>query len=210
MNTPELHSVLVPATAPGSRRLMIVLHGLGDSLEGYRFLPHALRIPELNYLLVNAPDHYFGGYSWYSYPHSAESGPEIRRSCSLLSRLLDAQREKGFPSTDTYLFGFSQGCLITLETGARYPHKLAGCIGVSGYAHDVDEMLKEQSPVAKQQRFLLTHGTLDDVVPHARTAQQAEQLRTAGFNVTWKTFAKPHTIIDAEFPLYREFITARK
>ena len=35
---------------------MIVLHGLGDSMEGYRWLPEALQLPWLNYLLVNAPD----------------------------------------------------------------------------------------------------------------------------------------------------------
>ena len=146
MNSPaaeKLHSVLIPAAKPDSRRLMVVLHGLGDSLEGYRFLPHGLRINDLNYLLVNAPDHYYGGYSWYSYPHSAASGPEIARSRGLLFKLLDEQRDQGFRSEDTYLFGFSQGCLMTLETGMRYPHQLGGCIGVSGYAHDVDDLVIE-------------------------------------------------------------------
>ena len=45
-------------------RLLLVMHGLGDSLEGYRFLPELLKIPGLHYLLVNAPDSYFTGYSW--------------------------------------------------------------------------------------------------------------------------------------------------
>ena len=209
MTDTDLHSVLVPASQSGSRRLMVVLHGLGDSLEGFRFLPHALQIPDLNYLLVNAPDHYFGGYSWYSYPHSNASGPEIARSRKLLFKLLDTQRDKGFKSEDTFVFGFSQGCLMTLETGMRYPHRLAGCIGVSGYAHDVEDLLKEQSPVAKQQRFLLTHGTMDDVVPHARTGKQVQLLHEAGIHAQWKTFPKPHTIVDAEFPLFRDFIAGK-
>ena len=33
-----------------------MLHGLGDSIEGYRWMPEALDLPWLNYLLVNAPD----------------------------------------------------------------------------------------------------------------------------------------------------------
>ena len=53
-----LTTELMPAAQRDSRRLMVVLHGLGDSMEGYRWLPSALRLPWLNYLLVNAPDEY--------------------------------------------------------------------------------------------------------------------------------------------------------
>ena len=47
---------LIPSANPASRRLVVVLHGLGDSMAGWRWLPEAMRLPELNYLLVNAPD----------------------------------------------------------------------------------------------------------------------------------------------------------
>ena len=43
----------------------------------------------------------------------------------------DAQREAGFPTEQTILFGFSQGCLMVLEAGLRYPHRFAGVIGIS-------------------------------------------------------------------------------
>src|SRR3954464_8869792 len=102
---------------------MVVLHGLGDSMEGYRDVPNWLRIPWLNYLLVNAPDPYFGGYSWYDF--AGDPAPGVQRSRNLLTAVLDAQR-KTFPSDQTIVFGFSQGCLMTLETGLRYPQKLAG------------------------------------------------------------------------------------
>ena len=59
-----LDSELIPAREK-SNRLLIMLHGLGDSIAGYRWMPEALDLPWLNYLLVNAPDQYYGGYSWY-------------------------------------------------------------------------------------------------------------------------------------------------
>jgi phospholipase/carboxylesterase len=62
-----LHSELIPAKEVESRRLMVMLHGLGDSLEGYRWLPEAMGLPWLNYLLANAPDDYYGGYSWFDF-----------------------------------------------------------------------------------------------------------------------------------------------
>ena len=57
-----LKTQLIPAKQPASRRLMIVLHGLGDSMEGYSWWPEAMQLAWMNYLLVNAPDDYYGGY----------------------------------------------------------------------------------------------------------------------------------------------------
>src|SRR5580700_1291576 len=104
-----LHRELIPAVEKGSDRLMIMLHGLGDSLEGYRWWPEALKLPWLNYLLVNAPDEYYGGYSWFDYP--GDMVPGVRRSAQLLTELLDATRAQGFPTEQTILGGFSQGCV---------------------------------------------------------------------------------------------------
>jgi phospholipase/carboxylesterase len=200
-----LESKFIAAQEPGSKRLMIVLHGLGDSIAGYAWLPQMLQLPWLNYLLVNAPDPYFGGYSWYDYQGHAEPG--VRRSIGLLNQLLDAQRAAGFPSESTVLSGFSQGCLMTLETGLRYPHRLAALIGLSGYVLSPEMLLREASSVARQQRIVMTHGRQDPIIPFARVKQQAEQLRAAGLNLHWHEFDKPHTIIDDELVLIRTFLT---
>src|SRR5215468_3934030 len=98
-----LHSELIAAREPGSRRLMIMLHGLGDSLEGFRWLPEALNLPWINYLLVNAPDEYYGGYSWYDF--AGNIAPGVLRSRKLLFELLDNQRAKGFATEETVLGG---------------------------------------------------------------------------------------------------------
>jgi phospholipase/carboxylesterase len=82
-----LETEFVPATDAGSRRLLIMLHGLGDSIAGYRWLPEAMRLPWMNYLLVNAPDEYFGGYSWYDFVGNISPG--VKRSRELLFGLLD-------------------------------------------------------------------------------------------------------------------------
>jgi len=202
-----LHSISIPASKPNSKHLMLVLHGLGDSAEGYRMFVEMLGIPGMNYLLVNAPDHYFGGYSWYEYEGDAKPG--VERSRKLLAELLDQQREQGFASEHTFMFGFSQGCLMTLETGTKYSHKLAGCVGVSGYSHDPDALLTNLSPVAKEQEFLITHGTHDPVVPFDRTEAQIKRFREAGLQMDWHVFPKVHTIMGEEVTLIREFVTQR-
>ena len=198
----------IPAQEKESRRLMIVLHGLGDSMEGFRWAPEALRLPWLNYLLVNAPDAYYSGFSWYDFAQLPATG--IKRSRELLFKLLDDLRAKDFPTNETILFGFSQGCLMTIEVGLRYPHLFAGLIGVSGYAHEPEQLLKELSPVAKQQRFLVTHGTQDSLIPFLKVKDQIKLLQTAGIQIDWREFHKAHTIAgEEEISTIREFIRSR-
>jgi phospholipase/carboxylesterase len=204
----SLTTELIPAHSVASRRLMVVLHGLGDSLEGYRFLPAVIGLPWLNYLLVNAPDPYYGGYSWFDI--YGEPEPGIRRSRDALMALLDTQRAAGFPSDQTVVFGFSQGCLLSLELGARYPHLLAGIIGISGFVHDPDGLVAAFSPVAREQRFLVTHGAMDPLIPIETMRPQVARLQAAGLRIQWQEFAKAHTLAgEAEFALIRQFIQAR-
>ena len=199
-----LETKFIPAQDAASRHLMIVLHGLGDSLAGYGWVPQALQFPWLNYLLVNAPDEYYGGFSWYDYAGDAATG--VRRSTGLLHRLLDAQRAAGFLTEETILSGFSQGCLMTLEAGLRYPHRFAGLIGLSGYVLDPQIVLREASPVAKEQKIFVTHGRQDPLIPCQKVKEQMDQLRVGGLQLQWQEFDKPHTIIEEEIALMRKFI----
>lgn len=203
-----LQTEFIPATQKESKRLLIGLHGLGDSAAGYRGVPYELRLPSMNYLLANAPDPYYGGFSWYDFTGNEVAG--IVRSRKLLFELLDTARAKGFPTEETILFGFSQGCLMTVDVGFRYPHRLAGLVGISGYVHDPDRLVGELSPVATEQRMLFTHGTQDPLIPFAQVREQVNILKAAGLHVEWHEFVKAHTIAgEAEFSLIREFIKGR-
>ncbi|KAF0180846.1 MAG: serine esterase [Limisphaerales bacterium] len=202
-----LTSELIPAAQKDSRRLLVALHGLGDSMDGYRWLPEAMNLPWLNYLLVNAPDDYFGGYSWFDFPGDATPG--VLRSTRLLVELLDAQRQQDFPTEETVLFGFSQGCVMAMEAGLRYPHRFAGIVGVSGWVPDPARLLREASPLARDQRLLLTHGLFDPLLPIAPVREQVRQLRAAGLQVEWHEFAKEHTIAgEAELAVIHRFVVA--
>ena len=201
----KLTTELIPARLAGSRQLLIVLHGLGDSMEGFRWMPPMLGLHALNILLVNAPDSYYGGYSWYAYPGDAQPG--VMRSRGLVTQLLADQKAAGFPPEQTFLFGFSQGCLMTLETGLRHHDRLAGLIGISGYVLDAPTLVSELSEAGRGQKVLWTHGRHDPLIPFDGVQQQAETLRKAGVAVEWQAFDKEHTIAgETEIALIRRFI----
>lgn len=205
-----LDSVFIPAADKSSRRLWVMLHGLGDRVEGYRWMPEAFQLPGMNYLLVNAPDDYYGGFSWYDFDESRSFDvmkPGVERSRKLLFQLLDAQRAAGFPTEQTILGGFSQGCLMSLDVATRYPHRLAGVVGISGYVCDPEMVVNEFSPAAKEQKFLVTHGTFDPLLPPGATHEQIQLLQKAGLNIRWQELRKEHTIAgQAEVDLIREFV----
>jgi phospholipase/carboxylesterase len=202
-----LHTELISAAEKNSRRLMVMLHGLGDSIKGYRWFPEAMNLPWLNYLLVNAPDEYYGGYSWFDYPN--DIAPGILRSRKLLFELLDDLRAKNFPSEQITLGGFSQGSLMTIDVGLRYPHKFAGLVGISGWVFEIENLLEELSPVAREQRLLVTHGPFDPIIPFDPVRGQIQKLKSAGLKTEWREFPKAHTIHgEAEISVIREFVRA--
>ena len=183
-----------------------MLHGLGDSIEGYRWWPEAMNLPWLNYLLVNAPDNYYEGYSWFDIDNQP---PGVLRSRKLLFSLLDDLRAKNFPADQITLGGFSQGCLMTMDVGLRYPHRLAGLVGISGWIFELEKTVLELSPAARQQRALMTHGIDDPLIPFEKVRQQILQLKAAGINVDWREFPKVHTIHgEIELAVIRDFVRA--
>jgi phospholipase/carboxylesterase len=202
-----LHNELIPAAEKDSRRLMIILHGLGDSMEGWRWFPEAMNLPWLNYLLVNAPDEYYGGYSWFDYPDNFVPG--VQRSRELLFSLLDDLRAKDFSTEQTTLGGFSQGSLLSVEIGLRYPHQFAGVVGISGWVCELRRLLKELSPIARQQRLLMTHGISDPLISIEIVRRQVSILKAEGLHVEWREFPKAHTIHgEEELGVIRDFVRA--
>ncbi len=198
-----LNNIFIPSKV-SSKKLMIILHGRGDSSRGFTFLPPYLNIDEMNYLLLDAPYYYYGGYSWYDLPPNQLEG--IVQSSATLADILDTLFEEEFNADESFLFGFSQGSLLTFEFGARYEKVLAGYIAVSGYIYDTNNLLEEMNPNVNSSNWLCTHGTYDDVLPFNTSKSQIETLQSAGFEIDFKSYPKDHTVVEDELSMIAEWI----
>ena len=203
MHNLELEYIFIPSKIP-SKKLMIILHGRGDSSEGFRGFPPYLNIDDMNYILFDAPFEYFTGFSWYQLP--PEQLPGIEYSSKVLTRDLDTLFESEFNAEESYLFGFSQGSLLTFEFGARYEKVLAGYIGISGYIYDGEKLLDDMNPEVKKSKWLCTHGTHDNVLPYQTSKEQVEVLQDGGFEIEFKTYEKDHTIVEEELQMISEWV----
>jgi phospholipase/carboxylesterase len=123
--------------------------------------------------------------------------------------LLDDLRAKGFPAEQITLGGFSQGCLMAIETGLHYPHRLAGIVGISGWIYEAEKLARKLSPIARQQRLLMTHGTSDPMIPIDKVRPQIPLLKAAGLPIEWHEFMKAHTVAgEEEISIIRNFVRA--
>jgi len=195
MQNLPLDNIFIPAKVP-SKKIMIIMHGRGDSSEGFKMLPDFINIDEMNYLLLDAPFEYFTGLSWYQLP--PEQLPGIQHSSQLLTETLDTLFEEEFNAEESFLFGFSQGSLLTFEFGARYHRELAGYIAISGYIYDADHLLAEMNIELREANWLCTHGTYDNVLPFETSKEQIETLQEGGFEIEFKAYEKDHSLAREE------------
>jgi phospholipase/carboxylesterase len=184
--------------------LMIVLHGKGDSLRPFRKFDQELGFKNMNFLLLNAPRRYLNGFSWYGDPPYQTRGVKKIRE-KLLQVLADLEVH-GWDPKKIFLFGFSQGCLVGADLALNYQKPLAGVIGVSGYFQFFPKW-KTKLPKIKKTRWLLTHGTRDDVLPFEETKRSAQKLIQEGLKVSFVELDKKHTFENEEYSLIKKWVS---
>jgi len=194
-----LENIFFPAELP-SDKLMIILHGRGGNAKDFTWIAETFDFDDMHYLLLNATDIYEDGYSWYN---NLEG---IKHASAQLTQTLNILFEKDFDASKSFLFGFSQGALLTFEFGARYEKRLAGYIAISGQLYDPALLLQEMNPKVKESHWLCTHGTKDDALDFELAKQQIETLQKGGLAITFKSYDKGHSIIQEEIEMIKEWM----
>jgi len=197
-------------TAPNPRAALIVLHGLGA--DGNDFVPvcEALQVDPVGpvrYVLPHAPARPVSvnnGYvmpAWYDIfelggSHSARREDEagLRASQALVGALIEREVARGVPASRIVLAGFSQGCAVTLMTGLRYPERLAGLAGLSGYLPLADRTAAERGAANADVPIFLAHGTRDPMIAHARAVESRDALTALGYDVEWHDYPMEHSV----------------
>lgn len=183
-----LKNIFFPAEMP-SNKLMILLHGRGGKAEDFSWIPDFFAFEDMHYILLNAPNSYNEGYSWYD-----DDFNDIEDLSKLLTQTFDILFEKDFNASQSFLFGFSQGAMLTFEFGARYTKKLAGYIAISGHLHNPSLLLQEMNRQCKDANWLCTHGIEDEVLDFETASLQIKTLQQGGLAIKFLSYEKGHTI----------------
>jgi phospholipase/carboxylesterase len=203
----RLERVDLPSAVQPAVGCVVTLHGRGVTGEDLVPLAQELRLPVLRFVFPNAPFGFMGfsnGRAWYESPPRAHEG--LIESRQLLFRLLEDLEKEGMDPGRIVLMGFSQGAVMSLDAGIRYPKRLAGVIALSGYLYSADSLGTEKSAASHGLPILITHGTFDDVLPLAGARQAAKVLQAHGFQTRLSEYPMGHQIAPEELEEVRSFL----
>ena len=194
-------------TGDAPRASVIVLHGLGA--DGHDFVPIVQELElaaagPLRFVFPHAPMRPVtinAGYvmrAWYDILGNdlqrQEDEAGLRASQAEIEALIERERQRGIDASRIVLMGFSQGCAVSLLTGLRYPERLAGIVGLSGYLPLAASTAAERSAANADVPIFLAHGRLDPIVTFARGAASRDALRALGHDVEWHEYPMEHSV----------------
>ena len=196
-------------TAPNPTASIIILHGLGA--DGNDFVPVAQELElgsvgPVRFLFPSSPVRPVtinGGYvmpAWYDIlgPGQPEDAAGLRASQALIDALIGAEIARGIPAARIVLAGFSQGCAMSFMTGLRYPERLAGLLGMSGYLPLAELTAAERSAANVGLPIFQAHGSADPMIPIERAVWSRDALVALGYPVEWHTYPMPHSVCPQE------------
>jgi len=186
-----LKNHVVQALSGESDSLIVFLHGYGADGADLLNLADSLKIhlPNTIFMSPDAPNKSTMnpfGYEWFPIPRldgsSLENAKKGRDEATKeLNLFLNEIKENtGIPFERIFLFGFSQGCMMSLHLAPRKNEKIAGVIGIAGMLMQPELLEKE---AVQKPPILLVHGDEDDVVPYEELNIAADTLVKANFEV---------------------------
>ncbi len=222
---------VLPDEASAELPLVIGLHGRGDWGESYLDIGPMISETAYRYIFPTAPLRLEGAlFEWFRF-ESPQVSKEAAKARLIIFKLLEELATRyNISASRIFLFGFSQGGMMTLDAGLRYRsadgQRLAGLSALSGllmsdtpfrqnsmanpaqYYEQDESDLKEAVAGAAADKLpvFIAHGSYDPVVP-VRAGQAARDfLRQNGLAVEYYEFPGEHQIILPEIENLSAFI----
>lgn len=207
----------VPATS-----CVIWLHGLGDSGDGFAPIVPELGLPNnhaVRFIFPHAPQQPVTinqGYvmrSWYDIKsmdlHNRADMAGVLESETKVRDLIQEQVDSGILASNIVLAGFSQGGVVGMFTGLRYPEKLAGIMALSCYLPNADALPENLSAANSDTAILQQHGDNDDVVPVQAGKMANRLLKAKNYPVKWQTYPMAHNVHPTQVRDIATWLTAQ-
>ena len=184
--------MLLPASGTPPKQAVVLLHGYGSDGNDLIGLASHWRdmLPDALFVAPNGPapcDGFGEGYQWFEIDFAgdrlASRQTGVLKARPILEQFLgDMWSQTGIQPEDTLLVGFSQGAMMALHVGLSLPRSLMGIVAFAGAL-----LPPEGFGTASfgQPPICLVHGDADSVVDPERSADAAQALEAAGYDVAY-------------------------
>lgn len=223
--TMSVSAIRIPANGSQGKAALIFVHGLGDSGQGWSWLPQLIAQSKLittpiNYVFPNAPEIPItinNGYrmpAWFDIyelgnPNAKQDIEGFFKSCDILKNLVKQQIEEfKIPPEKIIIGGFSQGAAISLATLATMETKIGGCVALSGFCALRKEVESKLLSANLDTPIFQGHGTADPVISYQYGKKTSEFFKELGFkNLDFQTYpGVQHSASDEELAAVIKFI----
>ncbi len=151
------------------KNAVILCHGYGGDGKDISLLASYWRahLPETIFLCPDAPERCAAsptGFQWFDL--TDQSSEQILSKSLVAEKKLnqfieEVKIKNNLVADQIIIGGFSQGCMITLQTGIKRKDKINSIIGYSGKIINIDHLSKN---INSNPNIMLMHGDMDQVV----------------------------------------------
>ena len=172
---------------------VILCHGYGGDGNDISILANYWKnyLPKTVFICPDAPEKCAvspTGFQWFDLMDQT-SDTILTKSLVAeikLNKLIDeVKAEYKFSADKIILCGFSQGCMISLQTGLKRLDKVNSIIGFSGRIISTEHLSKN---IVSRPNIILMHGDSDEVVPVSSLLEAIEFFNNKNYKIETKIF----------------------
>ena len=161
--------VLEPLSKNKPKNAVILCHGYGGDGKDISILANYWRayLPDTIFICPDAPEKCAASTSGFQWFDLMDQSPEQVLAKSLvaenkLNKLIDeVKKQNHLDANQIIIGGFSQGCMITIQTGIKRKDKINSIIGYSGRIIDANHLSQN---INSRPHIILMHGDSDQIV----------------------------------------------
>ena len=185
--------ILDPLSKEKPKNAVILCHGYGGDGKDISLLASYWRtyLPETIFICPDAPERCAAspnGFQWFDLMD--QTSEQILSKSFVaekkLNKLIDEVKDKNYLKTNQIIIGgFSQGCMIALQTGIKRKDRVNSIIGYSGKIINTDHLSKN---INSKPNIILMHGDSDQVVTIDAFLEAKDFFRKNNYTIESKIF----------------------
>ena len=205
-------TVLNPTSKEKPKNAVILCHGYGGDGKDISLLAAYWRtyLKDTIFICPDAPEKCSvspTGFQWFDLMDQTQDQILVKSLVAeiKLNKLVDEVKNNyNLQSSKIAIGGFSQGCMISIQTGIKRKDSIKCILGYSGRIIDKPHLEKN---INSRPEILLMHGDKDDVVPVSSLLEAKEFFNKNDYKIDTKIFKNcEHRIPTEGSSLGLEFI----
>ena len=186
-------TIISPHSKKKAKNAVILCHGYGGDGKDISLLAAYWRshLPDTIFICPDAPEKCAvspTGFQWFDLMNQTQD--EILAKSLVaenkLNKLIDeVKNNNNLDTNNIALGGFSQGCMISLQTGIKRKNKIKCILGYSGKILNTNHLGKN---INSRPEIYLMHGDTDEVVPVSHLLEAKEFFIKNNYDIKTKIF----------------------